>query len=777
MDYSLLTGMGFIFILPFLCTLFCIRNKLKELKLVKKLLLISLFAVLHLICLLICLFLSFKATNLLSIFSIILQHMVTYDFMLFLPFYLFLGCILSILSYSVIYRRMLKLRTDPLAFCPILISLLIALCLYDYFASDHLIINEVCANNKSIEIGEDCYTKDYVELYNDGDFIQNVAGCYLSDDINEPFKKEIPNAQLMKREYLVVEFYDDDFGISKLGDEEIILTGISRKGVEKVKIPQTESDMAYMRQTDGDNTWVIRHGTPGYSNSEAYLKAEAPVFSANSGFYDGEFMLTINAPDNCRIYYTTDGSIPDENSFAYENGILIQNESGTPPKFVNEVRFKKKWWLLDKSMENVDKATIIRAIAIGEKDGVKTVSDVTSATYFVNMDSYKSENVLSIIADPKEMLGEDGVAVTGIEYDKWYYEGCDDNLEPAANFAKRGRKYEIGVYADLLSDSVNLSEDAGFRVSGGSSRDLIRKRFSLYARNQYSDSPLFGTPIFDDTDSHSVKIRQSVAEGIFQKLAENLNIARLKTMPVTVFLNGEYWYRGFLEEKYDKYYFENYYDIPEEELVVINTGNVREGLDSDLSALNEIFDFICSENMKDSYNYDKVCAKMDIESYIDYMCFNIYVENSDISDMKNVMLFKSRNKLNDEYADGRWHWGLYDLDAFEYDDSVEFGAPTMAMKDTFTFKRRCSEIPIGDLPLFASLLRNDEFRDKFRQRFYEIADECFDYSKVLSQFDIDEVYYYDFWGEKKPKEYYLDFFRDRKQNITKYMEQYLQRYE
>ena len=37
-------------------------------------------------------------------------------------------------------------------------------------------------------------------------------------------------------------------------------------------------------------------------------------FSAEAGFYDEPFYLTLSAPDGCNIFYTLDGSTPDKNA-------------------------------------------------------------------------------------------------------------------------------------------------------------------------------------------------------------------------------------------------------------------------------------------------------------------------------------------------------------------------------------------------------------------------------------------------------------------------------
>lgn len=50
-----------------------------------------------------------------------------------------------------------------------------------------------------------------------------------------------------------------------------------------------------------------------------------PVFSKKSGFYKDDFYLELSAFNADKIYYTLDGSVPDENSYEYTEPILISN--------------------------------------------------------------------------------------------------------------------------------------------------------------------------------------------------------------------------------------------------------------------------------------------------------------------------------------------------------------------------------------------------------------------------------------------------------------------
>lgn len=47
----------------------------------------------------------------------------------------------------------------------------------------------------------------------------------------------------------------------------------------------------------------------------------SPNFSCDSGFYNKAFDLTLSAPENCKIYYTIDSSVPTDQSSLYNGPI------------------------------------------------------------------------------------------------------------------------------------------------------------------------------------------------------------------------------------------------------------------------------------------------------------------------------------------------------------------------------------------------------------------------------------------------------------------------
>ena len=53
--------------------------------------------------------------------------------------------------------------------------------------------------------------------------------------------------------------------------------------------------------------------------------ADRLTFSAESGFYEAPFSLTLAAPENAAVYYTLDGNIPTADSLCYHSAIEISD--------------------------------------------------------------------------------------------------------------------------------------------------------------------------------------------------------------------------------------------------------------------------------------------------------------------------------------------------------------------------------------------------------------------------------------------------------------------
>ena len=67
-----------------------------------------------------------------------------------------------------------------------------------------LIINEICASNKTILADEDGEYSDWIEIYNSGSEAVNLKGYALSDSSSKPFKWKFPDVTIEPGAYMVV---------------------------------------------------------------------------------------------------------------------------------------------------------------------------------------------------------------------------------------------------------------------------------------------------------------------------------------------------------------------------------------------------------------------------------------------------------------------------------------------------------------------------------------------------------------------------------------------
>ncbi len=155
-------------------------------------------------------------------------------------------------------------------------------------------------------------------------------------------------------------------------------------------------------------------------------------------------------------------------------------------------------------------------------------------------------------------------------------------------------------------------------------------------------------------------------DAIMQSLVEHTSLDVQAYKPVILFLNGEYWGIHNIRERFDKYYFENYYGVSEEELVIMEKdGELVEGTEEDVAYYRNMIDYIKNNSMKDSKHYQYISTLIDIENFILYNMAQIFFDNTDWPGNNNDF-WRVRKETYDEDApyghDGRWRWLLYDTD-------------------------------------------------------------------------------------------------------------------
>ena len=443
-----------------------------------------------------------------------------------------------------------------------------------------------------------------------------------------------------------------------------------------------------------------------------------------------------------------DGSIPDQNSLEYKEPIRIYDRSKEDNKWNSIQNVITDWEKYQPDKTPVDKAFIVRAAAVNE-NGV--ISETVTQSYFVNLQQYNDEVVISLVADPDELFGDNGIYVTGKEYDEWYLErGTGD--APVANFRKTGEEAEIAasfeVYFereklekecfDIFTAENSFGQNVGIRIQGAGSRREAKKRFSVFARKEYSGSKWFDSTFLEDRRIHSIALRDGFANSMVPYLVKDRDTVSQEAFPAVVFLNGEYWYHTYVQEKFSESFFEEKYGIEKDNVLMIK--NSLSDTWEDYELYSQVYSFSQENDLSDQENFEFFCNMIDLQSYIDFSCINAYLANVDYDINKNYIMWRSRQIYDDEYQDGRWRWLIFDMDDVAYQEIDSVTQENNWVKvNSFSKCGGGVSFALNESALFKALCRNESFCEQFVITFMDLVNENFSVKsveKVLEQ-----------WGE------------------------------
>ena len=533
---------------------------------------------------------------------------------------------------------------------------------------------------------------DQLLLYFDGNFTLPLKDVYLTDDPDDAEKFRLSDYTALPKVSITVDIAaSPELAIS---EGEMLLLSTESGIVDRYLIQDPEA-----------------------------LKPAMPVFSAEGGFYDSEFELTLTAEDGAQIYYTLDGSRPGENSDSYTGPIRVYDRSPEANRFKDIPNFTRSYNPDRKPTDPVPKAFIIRAVAV---DGEGRISDIATKTYFVGQQELTDKQVISLVSDPDDLFGaEKGIYVTGAEYDAWYL-GGQVGEEPPVNYETKWMESERETNVSLFRDGQEvMNQDGGIRIQGASTRYSREKRFSLYARDRYSGSDFFDYEIFPDTLTHSFGLRDGLNNAFLQDLVMDRAFAAQRSMPVTVYLNGEYWYDTFLQERYSEDYLEQKYDVDGSRLLIIKDNDY---FDEDYALYTDLMDYCTTYYLGFDEYYEEFSRRFDIQSYIDYTVANVYINNEDYGLKKNWKIWCTKYKNDSPYADGRIRFLMYDVDGVNFTSPEYLHVPEWAAINTFT-----TEFSTGAVHkqiFFVALRQHPRFVKDFVNTFMDMTNYNFAIPRV-----------------------------------------------
>ncbi|QQS35384.1 MAG: CotH kinase family protein [Ignavibacteriales bacterium] len=475
----------------------------------------------------------------------------------------------------------------------------------------------------------------------------------------------------------------------------LVLTNSSGITADTLQFGVIPTDISLGRKPDGSSTFVMfADPTPGDSNTTAGYNgvSSSPVFSQAAGFYASPVSVTLTpGVQGESIYYTLDGSMPDENSTLYLNPIQITSTK------------------------------VLRATEIGS--GLLPGNTITN-TYFINVPS--DLTVVSLSTNPEHFFDEEfGIYTLG------------DSAEPdfpyfGANFWK---DWEKPIHVELFetNGSLAFSIDAGVKIFGGWSRGHAQKSLAIFARNEYGpgsiDYQFF--PELPITEFESFVLRNSgndwqstmFRDGLITGLVDNLGIDKQAFRPAIVFINGQYWGIHNIREKVNEDFLASHHGVDPDSVDILEYGgDIVEGDNEHYIALLE---YLESNSPSIQQNYEYVKTQMDVENYIKYMATQIYAANKDWPG-SNIKFWRPRT------ANGKWRWIMFDTDfGFGLYDQTAYSFNMLTFA-TATNGPSWPNPPWSTF-LFRKLLENTGFKNDFINCFSDLSNTVFKATVVVDK--------------------------------------------
>lgn len=305
--------------------------------------------------------------------------------------------------------------------------------------------------------------------------------------------------------------------------------------------------------------------------------------------------------------------------------------------------------------------------------------------------------------------------------------GCS----PLGNYNLRNEysasvKYKIG-------GETQFSDTIGLRIKGTCSRRNASKSFGLYWREEYGTKDL-DYDLFESTPVNEFKriiVRSSTNsfslltdEAITAIIDGKVNVDYQAYQACVVYVNKEYWGLYYLREMLTPHYFESHYGANKDSVDLLKPPERKPSVDdgSNEDFINTVVALAELDKFDDENYYNQICDLIDIESYMDYIIINTYNAKYDWPD-NNGKWWRDASTPSLK----KWRWVCYDADwgfDLKYVNDLYigdlYGVPFSRYGDAESFF------------LFNSLIKNENFKTQFLDRYLYFIYEVFEPQRVES---------------------------------------------
>ena len=469
-----------------------------------------------------------------------------------------------------------------------------------------LVIYEAAVYNDTFALKGEYY--DWVEIKNVSKESVKLSDYCLSDDRRELEKWSLPNRTLAKGQSILIYCTGEENPTTGNGLRANFALNASSETLYLTKKGESAAadfvwlhDIPYgysMGRTDAENGFFYLHRqTPNMPNkTDAYRYiSEAPAANREPGVYEAGRTVRVKLAAAGDIYYTTDGSAPTEESTPYTGAITV------------------------------DKTTVLRAVAV-EEGGAP--SPALTLDFFIGEEH--TLPVLSLVTDSPRRFSE-------------IYEGSVKDRECAGN---------LSFYAPEGSFSI----DCGVEMKGHTSLFAPKKSLGVSFRGCYGAETL-AYDIFGEGPAEfselSIRAGQDYSSTVFRNELMQELCAELDTTVTqrsrycVLYINGEYWGIYCLKDDITRQYYANLTGTAKEDVTMLSSP-----VPQSAAVYTEALGLWKDTSLTREEAYERFCAAVDMDGFIDWVLLEGYCANVDIK--SNLRYLRT--------GDGPWQIVFYDLD-------------------------------------------------------------------------------------------------------------------
>ena len=555
-----------------------------------------------------------------------------------------------------------------------------------------IIINEILASNHddySDGFGE---TDDWIELYNTTNERIDLGGFFLTDDLDNPTRYQIPqrsdNWTTIAPNGYALYWADAD---PEQGDRHLNFRLKKKKGVvalfdrdtvlvDKIKYRMQEADISFGRgTTSSPRLGTFETPTPIKENENVTFGVPDSlriVFDQPAGLYAESVTVSLKNSWNEPMYYTIDGGNPSSKDSLYTQPIQI------------------------------DSNTVLRASVI--KKGYES-SVIGTHTYLIGEKSTLS--VLSLSTDPDNLWRKSRGIYRNYEKRGWTRSAHIEYFD----------RTETGEFIPAVDKTVDI------RIAGKTSRRQPKKSFNVIANRKDGlkkiNYKLFDSKTIDKFEGISVRADATSGRNVSElwvgerfknefvyEINDQMkgNVSMQAYEPVLLFLNGEYWGLYNMMERKGKDFIQQNHGVEDMDILTYQDPKPVRGSADDY---DDLITFIQTHDIALDSVYQVVCQQVDIDSYIDQWVYENYSGAHDIG--VNIRCWRSKE------PGSKWKWISYDQDSWN-----------TVFENSFVYFLESEKIP-----LYGRLMLNKTFRNQFLNRLMDYLNTTLETKNVLTVLD------------------------------------------